>query len=89
MTYAGGDANFGTVFRLNLNPVLIAATWTSNRFGFQFETISGLNYLIQYKERLSDSVWLSWSSIVGNGERWVGTDTNTYSKSRFYRVIIP
>jgi uncharacterized repeat protein (TIGR03803 family) len=89
VTSAGGDANLGTVFRLNLAPVLTAATWTSAGFGFQFETTSGCNYLVQYKERFSDPVWVSWSNIVGNGKQWLGTDTNTYSTSRFYRVIIP
>jgi hypothetical protein len=71
--------------------VLVSTTITpsrivSNRFSLSYPTVSGQNYIVQYKNLLNASNWSTLTNVAGTG----GTVTNSDSvtNSRFYRITI-
>jgi len=88
-TGQGGDLNWGTLFRLEVAPVLYNPVWTSNVFSFQFNARSNVVYQPQFKTSLADSNWTALPSIAGQRAAVTVTDTNRPAAPRFYRVVIP
>jgi hypothetical protein len=57
-------------------------------FRVQFDTVSGQNYQVQYRDSFSTGSWLSMGSLrQGTGGILSHTDTTTVG-SRFYRVSV-
>ena len=85
----GGTARFYRVRALYApSPSLGAMTWTNGAPSFSFATVSGAVYVIHYKERLEDAVWLELSRQTGTGEPIVVSDPDPAGPSRFYRVQV-
>lgn len=52
-----------------------------------FTTISGLNYVLEYKNAINDANWTAIAlGVFGNGNVMTITDTNAVAQTRFYRV---
>jgi len=61
---------------------------TSGFFGLAFPTEIGESYTVQYKDVLTDPVWIDLEIIIGNGGVMSLTDpTLNLPPSRFYRII--
>jgi hypothetical protein len=57
-------------------------------FRIQFDTVSGQNYQVQYRDSLSSGSWQPMGSLrLGTGGILSHTDTTTVG-SRFYRVTV-
>ena len=72
--------------QLSLLPLLVQPAVRADTFQFSFQSASGLAYLIQYKDQLSNTNWTSLATNNGTG------DLVTYSypatnASGFYRVL--
>jgi uncharacterized repeat protein (TIGR03803 family) len=89
VTEDGGEFGAGTLFCLEVAPVLYNPVWTSNVFSFQFNTRSNVVYQPQFKTSLADSNWIALPSITGQRGAVTVTDTNLDATPRFYRVTIP
>jgi hypothetical protein len=63
------------------NPKLAGSTFT-----LSVPTQTGTNYVLEFKNFLSDAVWTSIQTNSGNGGMMNFTNTGTVSPSRFYRI---
>ncbi len=88
-TTASGAARFYRVRALYApSPSMGSASWNGGTMNFSFPTVSGAIYVVQYKERLDDPVWLELSRQTGTGAPAVVSDPNPAGPSRFYRVRV-
>lgn len=85
-TGSGGDLGFGTLFRLEVAPVLYNPVWTGNVFSFQFNARSNAVYQPQFTSNLALSNWTVLPSLTGQHGVVTVTDTNLDAAPRFYRV---
>src|SRR5262249_49686296 len=69
---------------LRLQSVRLSGTNVS----FDFQTVSGFNYLVQYTDSLNPPNWLPLVTISGDNTLKTITDPITASTQRFYRVVI-
>lgn len=71
------------IFRI-LNP-----RGSGNNFRFDFETVTGKTYTVEYKNSLTDTSWTSLPpSITGDGTIKTVTYTSTSPTKRFYHVRV-
>ena len=84
---AGSITSSTATLRVLISPSITGSTNTPTGFSAVVSTISGLNYLLEYKNTLQDPAWSpagTWQTATG------GTlslqDTNPPTASRFYRV---
>jgi hypothetical protein len=63
-----------------LNPAI-----SSGQFQFEFDTLTGANYEVQYKSALADATWQILKPVTGDGTRKMVTDP-LGAGPRFYRV---
>jgi hypothetical protein len=59
-----------------------------NTFSVEVMTVLGSNYVLQFKESLSDDAWGALPGVCGQGGPTVLTDLNATSLRRFYRVRV-
>jgi hypothetical protein len=73
-----------------LNPVTITnATLAGTNFTFSWETEHGLDYAVEYKERLEASTWTPLFTRVGDGNLLTVTNAvSPLSPAGFYRVRV-
>ena len=70
---------------INFRPTLIGATWLgNNQFRFTFNTVTGINYTVEYSTDLS--TWFSWLTLGGSGAPITVTDPSAAPPARAYRV---
>lgn len=69
-------------------PRLGAATRTGDRLGFSFPTVSGANYIVQFKTNVDDPVWQELFRQTGTGAPLVVDDPVAGGGSRFYQVRV-
>jgi len=87
-TIVGSISNFGTL-ATNCTPTFTVSkiTKTANTTQISFSTLTGSNYVLEYKNILSDASWIPLPpSVVGNGQVMSLSDTNASTPTRFYRV---
>jgi T5SS/PEP-CTERM-associated repeat protein len=54
-----------------------------------FTTLTGLNYVVEYKNVINDTNWTAIApAVTGNGNVMTITDTNAVAETRFYRVRV-
>ena len=90
----GGNVNLnngngdGTVFRLLLPPIITAPTMiASGQFQFSFNTVTGVNYAVQYSTNLIQ--WFPFVTLGGVGSPLTVIDPNAAgSQQSFYRIIL-
>jgi len=88
VTNAAGSATSSPANLVILVPPGISAPITSgNSVSVPVSSLTGLSYLLEYKNALSDSLWTPASSWQpGTGGILLLQDTNSFVGSRFYRV---
>jgi hypothetical protein len=69
-------------------PRLRSLNWTGGALNFGFPTVSGANYIVQYKDHLEDPTWLELFRQTGDGSPLSISDSNPTGPSRFYRVKV-
>jgi hypothetical protein len=88
-TIVGTISNSGT---LSTNcgpagPVISSITKTGNVATVSFASVSGTNYLVEFKDVLSDLVWIPiLPALPGDGTLLSVVDTNAVTPTRFYRL---
>ena len=68
-TSTGGNASYTVIGRAASAPWLLVLTTDGNDFTFSFDTVPGLNYLVQFKDSLDDLSWQTEQSVPGDGTR--------------------
>lgn len=67
-------------------PMLVAPGMVTNGFRFTFASVTGLIYVVEFKDSLSASVWAELERRFGVGGLEIVTDTSANGLMRFYRV---
>jgi len=67
--------------------VVVTASVSGTTLNLSFPSVTGYNYIVQYKNNLTDSVWQTLSTVAGTGATITSTDSTTGNTKRFYRVI--
>lgn len=75
-------------FALVSPPRVIAGKRIGSTFSFSLYTLPAAQYLVQYKNLLTDLVWLPLNTITGDGTLRTNTDTTATTPRRFYRVAV-
>ena len=91
-TIIGNVINNGGTISTNCPVLAPRITSTQHAAGvtsFSFESQSGVSYLIQYKNALTDPDWTTLETIPGTGGVVTVTDPSSAVFSRFYRIQIP
>jgi hypothetical protein len=88
-TIIGNISNYGTL-ATNCAPAAVTIsklTKTGSTATLFFNTLSGSNHVLEYKNSLMDTSWTAiLPGIVGNGGTTNHADTNATAPSRFYRI---
>ncbi len=66
---------------------IIATSFSSGDFNMSFPTQNGLNYSVQFKTNLTDTIWQTLSTLYGNGSSQKVADS-VNQRSRFYRLYV-
>jgi M6 family metalloprotease-like protein len=91
---AGGDlgsiAN-GWSLRLSLPepPVFLPPFISGGQIQLQFATASGTQYVVEFKDSLSDPTWQTLQTVSGNGAVQTVPDSVSTVPRRFYRIRLP
>jgi hypothetical protein len=67
------------------NPVVINPASGSNTFSFAINTVSGRNYVVEYKTNLTDAVWQTLQTISGDGTQHTISVPTGSARQTFYR----
>ena len=67
-------------------PVISNAKLTGSTFTLSVPTQTGTNYVLQYKNSISDANWIPIQTNSGTGGMMNLTNTGTVGPSRFYRI---
>lgn len=67
-------------------PSLLSPTLSSDGFIFSFNTVNGKNYVIEYKDDLTDPLWQTLQTILGDGTLKIVTNATAVPAQRFYRL---
>ena len=57
-------------------------------FLFSFDTVSGLAYVVQYKDDLTDPGWQVLQTVPGDGTAKTVTNSMATVSQRFYRLSV-
>ncbi|MCI0540207.1 MAG: hypothetical protein L0Z50_33800 [Verrucomicrobiales bacterium] len=88
-SYSGGDMDFGTVFALRPQPVLLPPILTGGGVTVRFNSMPGSSHRLQRASTL-DGSWLTLTSLVVPTSGVAGfTDAASPQPSGFYRVVKP
>jgi hypothetical protein len=60
---------------------------SNTTFTVSFPTITNRNYVLQYKNSLSESAWTAVATVSGNNEKKSLMDTFATGNQRFYRMV--
>jgi hypothetical protein len=85
----GGAAtnNPPAVLRVLVPPVILGESRTGNTFTARVQSVSGLNYRLEYKNVITTAGWTPvLPSVVGTGAQLNLTDPTASVLTRFYRV---
>jgi len=74
-------------FALVSSPTIVAGRKIGNSFSFVFQTLPGAQYLVQFKNLLTDPTWQPLSTVTGDGSVKTNTDSSATSPQRFYRIV--
>jgi PKD repeat protein len=69
-------------------PYLATPTVNGDDFTFTFETVSGKTYEVQYKDALGDPVWQISTTVTGDGNWRIVTNSLSAAPHRFYRLMV-
>jgi PKD repeat protein len=82
----GGNSTNALTGR-SVGTVLIGQTLLSGTdFTFSFATAPGINYLVEYKDSLTDPTWLPLQSVPGDGTVHTVTNSIPAVSQRYFRI---
>jgi hypothetical protein len=85
--FAGSVTSDAAQLKVLVPPSAGVPLVTSSGTSISVSTLSGLNYLLEYKNALQDPAWIAVTTWVpGIGGILVLQDSNSPASSRFYRV---
>jgi hypothetical protein len=85
----GSATSSGATLNVLVPPSLLTSAAIGTSFSVSVPSLSGLSYLLEFKNALLDPSWTPVSSWVpGTGGPLILQDTNTLSGARFYRVAV-
>lgn len=67
-------------------PIISNAKLTGSTFTLSVPTQTGTNYVLEYKNSMSDANWIPIQTNSGTGGMMNLTNTGTFGPSRFYRI---
>lgn len=70
------------------SPGLKPPTWNGSALEFQFNTVPGARYVIEYKNTLDAANWMELSRHDATGSSLTVTDPGPHGESRFYRIKV-
>lgn len=76
------------VLKVLVPPQGLTITVTGSTASISFQSLSGLNYALEYKTHLADAAWISLAPVPGNGGTLTLNDPSASVATRFYRVRI-
>ena len=85
---SGSVTSVVAILRVLLPPALATAQFSGGSFQVSSPSATGLNYVLESKERLDDPVWIPIVSAPGTGALLTLSDTAPWVPARFYRVRV-
>jgi hypothetical protein len=76
-------ANSPTIRNLSYSPT------PTPHISFSFDTLSGCNYVVEYKATVNGTSWTTLTTVPGDGSTKSVTDNGPLGAARFYRVRVP
>lgn len=94
VSHRNGRLAYGTFSNFSITqsadrPTITGLTYTSGSFSGSFQTQSGFNYRVQYKDDLNAASWQTLTTIPGDGTVKSFSDPGPAGTQRFYQVIVP
>ena len=83
----GGIARLENVITVPA-PEMFGAGLTNGVFGVSVFTVTGKNYVLEYKNAITDTAWTPLSTVAGNGDVVALTDPAATGSQRVYRVQV-
>jgi hypothetical protein len=71
-----------------LEPAIVDPKIQPANFSFSFQTVSNQTYDVQYKNSLTDALWLNLQTFQGDGQIHYVTNSATSSQG-YYRLHLP
>jgi hypothetical protein len=84
----GSATSSNAVLKVLVPPQGLSLTVVGSTASISFQSLSGLNYTLEYKNRLADAAWTSLTPVPGNGATLTLSDPSANVPTRFYRVRV-
>ena len=82
----GSVTSAAAVLRVLVPPELLTITAAGGTASVSFQSLSGLSYVLEYKDNLEDAAWTPLAPVPGNGGTLTLHDTSAGVTTRYYRV---
>ena len=83
------NGDVGSPGVITISPALLRAIRFPNSFNMRFETISNVNYAVEYKNQLLDPGWMVLTNFVATSNSFLLRDTSAGTNAaRFYRIHV-
>jgi len=69
-------------------PNITAPTFTGQSMDLTVATVTGHDYILEYKTSWSDTTWIQLPAVAGDGTDMVLSDPDPAGTQRFYRVRV-
>jgi hypothetical protein len=83
---SGSVTSAVATLRVLVRPTLGNVTFATTNATVSFESVSGLRYVLEYKNQIQDPIWLPLGSTNGTGGIMTLHDPDPDPAARFYRV---
>ena len=84
----GSVLSDAAMLRVLVSPTITAVTSNGSRAEISFTTVTGLNYLVEYRDTVNAGAWSVLTSAPGTGGVVTIMDPGALVASRFYRVRV-
>jgi Immunoglobulin domain len=84
----GSVLSEAAVLRVLVSPAITAITNNGSRAEISFSSLSGLNYVVEYRNAVNAGAWSVLASAPGTGGVITVIDPEPTNSSRFYRVRV-
>ena len=85
---SGSVTSAVALLRVLIPPSIGSTTHTGGVTHVEFQSIAGLNYVLEYKDHLEDPMWTPLGSVSGTGALLTLDDPAAAALTRFYRVRV-
>jgi T5SS/PEP-CTERM-associated repeat protein len=86
---AGGSVtSVVATLRVLVPPQVVTSRHAEDTFSLTIESLTGLNYVLEYKDTLDAPLWISLGTKAGTGSLLTLSDSPASHPARFYRVRV-